>query len=106
GLWAQPRLVETGGGLRAPGDSVSLQCQGHGFDRFEIRGVRWYRQTGGGSLQWVSVISSDSSVIRFGKSVEGRATVSRDNSLAESLLSLRALRPQDSARYFCAVARR
>ncbi|NXP75396.1 HV348 protein, partial [Ramphastos sulfuratus] len=106
GMWAQPRLEEAGGGLRAPGDSVTLHCRGHGFDRFEIHSVRWYRQTAGGSLQWVSYISSDSSVIQFGKSVEGRATVSRNNSLAESFLSLRALHPQDSAHYFCAVARR
>ncbi|NXN10207.1 HV03 protein, partial [Indicator maculatus] len=103
---AQPWLVEDGGGLRASGDSVTLHCRGHGFNRFEIRAVRWYRQTAGGQLQWVSLISSDSSVIRFGQFLEGRASVSRDNSRTESSLSLRALHPQDSAHYFCAVARR
>ncbi|NXX50402.1 HV03 protein, partial [Tricholaema leucomelas] len=106
GVWAQPRLVEAGGGLRALGTSVTLQCRGHGFGRFEIRAVRWYRQTAGGSLQWMSTISADSSITRFGKSVEGRAAVSRNNALTESSLSLRALHPQDSGRYFCAVARR
>ncbi|KFW60616.1 hypothetical protein AS28_00066, partial [Pygoscelis adeliae] len=63
----------------------------------------WYRQAPGGRPEWVSYISSGSSVIQFGQSVQGRATVSRDNSRSESSLSLRALRPQDSARYFCAV---
>ncbi|KFQ20675.1 Ig heavy chain V-III region KOL, partial [Merops nubicus] len=62
----------------------------------------WYRQTPGGSLEWVSVIGSDSLVMEFGQSVEDRASVSRDNSKSESSLSLWALSPQDSARYFCA----
>ncbi|NXP83400.1 HV335 protein, partial [Ramphastos sulfuratus] len=89
GMWAQLRLEEAGGGLRAPGDSVTLHCRGHGIR--SLGGVWWYRQTGGGSLQWVSVISSDSSVILFGQSVEGRATASRDNSRTVTSLSLRAL---------------
>uniref|UniRef100_A0A8C3GKU0 Ig-like domain-containing protein n=1 Tax=Cairina moschata TaxID=8855 RepID=A0A8C3GKU0_CAIMO len=43
GVWAQWRLVESGGGLRAPGDSVQLSCQGSGF-RFQDHSVWWYRQ--------------------------------------------------------------
>ncbi|KGL96143.1 Ig heavy chain V region 3, partial [Charadrius vociferus] len=93
---------EAGGGLRAPGDSVLLSCRGSGFD-FGFYEIRWYRQAPGGRLEWVSYINFDSSIIRFGQSVEGRATVSRDNSRSESSLSLRALHPRDSARYFCAV---
>ncbi|NXS50409.1 HVM57 protein, partial [Balaeniceps rex] len=95
-----------GGGLRAPGDSVLLSCRASGFDvgfDFGDYAVLWYRQSPGGSLEWVSVISSDSSYTDFGQSVKGRATVSRDNSRSESSLSLRALHPRDSARYFCAV---
>ncbi|NWX47276.1 HV348 protein, partial [Steatornis caripensis] len=102
GLWAQLRLVEAGGGLRAPGDSALLSCRGSGFD-FNVFEVQWYRQAPGGTLEWVSYISVSSSVTRFGQSVEGRATASRDNSRSESSVSLRALKPSDSARYFCAV---
>ncbi|KAF1599771.1 Ig heavy chain V region 3, partial [Eudyptes chrysolophus] len=98
----QLRLVGAGGGLRAPGDSVLLSCRGSGFN-FENTAVWWYRQAPGGTLEWVSFIWSDSSDIQFGQSVQGRATVSRDNSRSESSLSLRALHPRDSARYFCAV---
>ncbi|KFP92173.1 Ig heavy chain V-III region CAM, partial [Apaloderma vittatum] len=79
-----------------------LRCRGDGFD-FKKFAVWWYRQRNGERLEMVSVISYDSSITRFAKSVQGRATVSRDNSRSESSLALRALHPWDSARYFCAI---
>ncbi|NWW48547.1 HVC33 protein, partial [Pedionomus torquatus] len=102
GVCARLRLEESGGGLRAPGDSVLLSCQGFGF-HFAIYAVWWYRKAPGGGLEWVSVISYDSKYTQYGQSVRDRATVSRDNSRAEASLSLVALSPRDSARYFCAV---
>ncbi|NWY22922.1 HV03 protein, partial [Aphelocoma coerulescens] len=105
GLWAQLRLQETGGGLRAAGDSVTLSCRGSGFT-FRDYGIFWYRQAPGGSPQWISSISyGTSSIENYGAAVKGRAKISRDNSRSEAYLSLRPLQPQDSARYFCAVAR-
>uniref|UniRef100_A0A672V032 Ig-like domain-containing protein n=1 Tax=Strigops habroptila TaxID=2489341 RepID=A0A672V032_STRHB len=104
GVWAQFRLEETAGGLRSPGDSVLLLCRAISFT-FEFYEIQWYRQAPGGRLEWVSVISFDSSVSKFGQSVESRANASRDSSELESSLCLRALQPQDSARYFCAVYR-
>ncbi|NXW25958.1 HV349 protein, partial [Circaetus pectoralis] len=103
GLWAQLRLVEDGGGLRAPGDTVRLSCRGSGFD-FGRYAIRWYRQAAGGSLEWVSYIGGQSGTTKqYGAGVQGRATASRDNSRSESILSLRDLQPRDSAHYFCAI---
>uniref|UniRef100_A0A8C3NCQ2 Uncharacterized protein n=1 Tax=Geospiza parvula TaxID=87175 RepID=A0A8C3NCQ2_GEOPR len=105
-LWAQPRLQEAGGGQRAPGDSVTLSCRGSGltFDRYHIF---WYRQSHGGSPEWVSFISSpNGSLKNYGTAVKGRAKISRDNSRSDAYLSLRSLQAQDSARYFCAIPRR
>ncbi|NXL96024.1 HV01 protein, partial [Alectura lathami] len=102
GVWAQLRAVEAGGGLRAPGGSVLLSCWGSGFN-FEYYSIQRYHQTSSGSLKWVSHIGADSSDTAFGPAMEGRTTASRNNSQAEVSLSLRALLPQDSARYFCTI---
>ncbi|NWX47277.1 HVC33 protein, partial [Steatornis caripensis] len=102
GLWAQLRLVEAGGGLRAPGDSALLSCRASGFV-FSGYAVRWYRQAPGGRPEWVSYITFSGSTKRYGSAVQGRATATRDSSGFESSLSLRALKPWDSARYFCSV---
>ncbi|KFZ46930.1 Ig heavy chain V-III region NIE, partial [Antrostomus carolinensis] len=59
GVWAQQRLVESGGGLRAPGDSVLLSCRAFGFI-FERCLILWYRQAPGGKLEWVSYMSQPS----------------------------------------------
>ncbi|NWW41814.1 HV348 protein, partial [Panurus biarmicus] len=105
GLWAQLRLQEAGGGLRAPGDSVTLSCRGSGFT-FDVYDIFWYRQALGGTLEWISYITSPAgSIENYGAAVKGRAKISRDNSRSEAYLSLRSLQAQDSARYFCAVTR-
>ncbi|NWQ97803.1 HV270 protein, partial [Burhinus bistriatus] len=62
----------------------------------------WYRQVPGGTLEFVSFISFWDNK-KYGAAVEGRATVSRDNSRSEASLSLQTLHPRDTARYFCAV---
>ena len=99
-MCAQLRLETSGGGVRAPGDSVHFSCQGSGFN-FGSYDVLWYRQALGGRLEWLSYIYS--SYITYSPGVEGRATVSRDDSQSVSYLSLSTLHPSDSARYLCAV---
>ncbi|NXN80967.1 HV03 protein, partial [Bombycilla garrulus] len=101
GLWAQLRLQEAGGGLRAPGDSVTLTC--HLSDNtFHGYTIWWYRQAPGGSLEWVSLISQLGNV-KYSAAVKGRASGSRDSYQSQSSLVLWALLPSDSACYFCAV---
>ncbi|NXM33152.1 HV01 protein, partial [Oxyruncus cristatus] len=102
GLWAQWRLEEAGGGPRAPGESVLLSCRGSGFS-FRLYSLWWYRQAPGGRPEWVSVIDPLGGVRNNGAAIQNRATASRDNSQSKLSLSLRALHPRDSARYFCAV---
>ncbi|NXR73935.1 HV348 protein, partial [Pycnonotus jocosus] len=83
----------------------TLSCHGSGFT-FTYYEIWWYRQTPGGSLQWISFINSAlGNTVDYGAPVKGRAKISRDNSRSEAYLLLRPLQAQDSARYFCAVAR-
>uniref|UniRef100_A0A803YD59 Ig-like domain-containing protein n=1 Tax=Meleagris gallopavo TaxID=9103 RepID=A0A803YD59_MELGA len=98
GVCAQWRLEASGGGVRAPGESVHLSCQGYGL---RLAGVWWYRQAPGGHLKWLSDIST-SSYVRSSPEVEGRVKGSRDDSRSIISLSLHNLRPEDSAHYFCA----
>uniref|UniRef100_A0A8B9UBR0 Ig-like domain-containing protein n=1 Tax=Anas zonorhyncha TaxID=75864 RepID=A0A8B9UBR0_9AVES len=103
GVWAQWRLVESGGGVQAPGNTVHLSCRGSGFT-FSSFAIRWYRQAPDGCLEGVSYISSRSgSTKQYGAAVHGRAAASRNNSQAKSSLSLQHLHVGDSGRYFCAV---
>ncbi|NXP51418.1 HV333 protein, partial [Heliornis fulica] len=78
-----------------------LSCHGSGY-KFESYGLFWFRQTPGSNPEWVCVIWA-SNTANYGEEWKDRATVSRDNSQSRSFLELRDLRPQDSARYFCAV---
>ncbi|NWU46116.1 HV348 protein, partial [Hylia prasina] len=102
GLWAHLRLQEVGGGLRAPGESITLSCHLSNIT-FEGYRIRWYRQAPGGSLEWVSLFSFSGNVTKYGAAVKGRATASQDSYLSQSSLFLWPLQAQDSARYFCTI---
>ncbi|KGL82856.1 Ig heavy chain V region 3, partial [Tinamus guttatus] len=102
GVQAQLQLVEAGERVKAPGESIRLSCHGYGFS-FSVYDLHWYRDVPGDGLKWVATISGDSAYIYYGSAVENRTTVTRNNSQAVMFLSLHDLRPQDSARYFCAI---
>ncbi|OBS58277.1 hypothetical protein A6R68_10598 [Neotoma lepida] len=102
GVHCEVQLVESGGGLVQPGNSLKLSCATSGFP-FSTYFMNWVRQAPGKGLEWVAQIRSKtfSYEAYYAESVKGRFTISRDDSKSSVYLQMSSLRTEDTAIYYC-----
>ncbi|KAG8140906.1 hypothetical protein E2320_003544 [Naja naja] len=94
------QLVETGGGVIAPGGSLHLSCKTSGFT-FTSHHMHWFRQSAEKELQWVAGLDNSGNSKWYHPKVNGRFTISRDNSRSSVYLQMNSLKIEDSGLYHC-----
>nr|4JR9_H Chain H, Immunoglobulin Gamma-2a, Heavy chain [Mus musculus]4JRE_B Chain B, Immunoglobulin Gamma-2a, Heavy chain [Mus musculus]4JRE_H Chain H, Immunoglobulin Gamma-2a, Heavy chain [Mus musculus] len=97
----QIQLVQSGPGLKKPGQTVKISCKASGYS-FTDYGMNWVKQAPGKGLEWMGWINTSNGYTTYGAAFKGRFSFSVDNSASTAYLQLSNLKTADTAVYFCA----
>uniref|UniRef100_UPI00355C9F05 Heavy chain of 8H3 Fab n=1 Tax=Mus sp. TaxID=10095 RepID=UPI00355C9F05 len=97
----QVQLKESGPGLVAPSQSLSITCTVSGFSLIGY-GVNWVRQPPEKGLEWLGMIWGDGST-DYNSALKSRLSITKDNSKSQVFLKMNSLQTDDTARYYCAM---
>uniref|UniRef100_UPI003467EDFE c13G8 Fab Heavy Chain n=1 Tax=Mus musculus TaxID=10090 RepID=UPI003467EDFE len=96
----QVQLKESGPGLVAPSQSLSITCTVSGFSLTNY-GIHWVRQPPGKGLEWLGVIWAGG-YTKYNSALMSRLSMSKDNSKSQVFLKMNSLQTDDTAMYYCA----
>nr|6CXY_H Chain H, Heavy chain [Mus musculus] len=96
----QVQLKESGPGLVAPSQSLSITCTVSGFSLSRY-GVHWVRQPPGKGLEWLGMMWGGGNT-DYNSALKSRLSISKDNSKSQVFLKMNSLQTDDTAMYYCA----
>uniref|UniRef100_UPI003590304E 602 single chain fragment variable n=1 Tax=Homo sapiens TaxID=9606 RepID=UPI003590304E len=93
------QLQESGPGLVAPSQSLSITCTVSGFSLTNYD-ISWIRQPPGKGLEWLGVIWTGGGT-NYNSGFMSRLSITKDNSKSQVFLKMNSLQTDDTAIYYC-----
>uniref|UniRef100_A0A8C3F611 Ig-like domain-containing protein n=1 Tax=Chrysemys picta bellii TaxID=8478 RepID=A0A8C3F611_CHRPI len=90
----------SGGGIKKPGETLTLTCTVSGFSLTTYE-VHWVCQPAGKGLEWMGGTWGNGATA-YSDALKSRLTITGDTSKSQLYLQLTGLKPEDTAHYYCA----